>query len=198
MSSEVGTMVSKRSTMPSLLGLVLAMAQATTALPSYTASTADCIKASRVELARQSSCGNRNALAECFSSADNDGYLVGSLEWCFVSAGCSPSNAKVEAFWTLRRCEPDADADLRRRKRADLGVMPAMREPAIFEAREATTTTASNEPSPSVCYTTVEVKMTACITPVGAKTTQCGPSTMPSLECAAGLIVRLSSLLASQ
>ena len=99
---------------PSLLALLLLIPQATATSRSV------CLGDRNDELARHSSCGHQGSLAYCFghlavAEVDDPSTALHRLRDCFVHAGCTPPEAQIEAFWTLKRCE--SPGELRKRQR---------------------------------------------------------------------------------
>ncbi|KAL2177032.1 uncharacterized protein P884DRAFT_243846 [Thermothelomyces heterothallicus CBS 202.75] len=172
----------------------LLLASATTALASA-ASLLECLHTRSRDLAAAASCGHEASLNDCFSNlpvtAEPD-LLSSALESCFVNAGCTAAESRIEALHVLEQCDKQL-ADLRhRRRRHDGPVAPAAaaaREPlledraaeplpagitamnlpretyAAMAARQddATTTVGTESPSsPSPCFTDVTSHTTTC------------------------------------
>ncbi|KAM7201659.1 hypothetical protein V8F33_003208 [Rhypophila sp. PSN 637] len=183
---------------------ILAAAGLTTAASH--ANNLECLHTRGRELASAASCGDDGSIAYCMSqipSTISSESLVPDLEECFLNAGCSTTEAPVEAFWALKRCQSSpAAADLRRHAAA----IAIPRDPAAggitYAARQAPTTTTppaaddKRTGSPAVCYTDTEVPFTSCPVqstgPDAGKTLRkgCVPTTQPSPVCVDGLICR--------
>ncbi|KAK3936748.1 hypothetical protein QBC46DRAFT_23798 [Diplogelasinospora grovesii] len=201
------------------LGL-LALAVSSTA--SAASSVSECLHTRTSELAALSACGDAGSLNYCIShlpvsqfTSSDDSLLTADLERCFFSAGCTPQEASIEAFWTLRRCDsnPRSGSDLRRRQGgvgdgiaanaglAGPGAIIAARDPApaptpapIPQAATTTAAAAAANSSPATCFTETQVSVTVCpVQSTGTSSGQqlsCYPTTAPSSVCAAGLICK--------
>ncbi|KAK4097849.1 hypothetical protein N658DRAFT_518398 [Parathielavia hyrcaniae] len=181
----------------------------------------ECLTTRSRELAVAASCGDKGSINYCFSNlpAPTQPEAVSpELERCFVSAGCTPEEARVEAYWALRRCDA-ASADLRRgRRHNDASPLAgAANEPILairnplpagavrampLDARQETTTDAAaapatttfndNESSPSPCFTDSPTEITVCPTQTtgadAGSSLSCFPTATTTPKCRDGLI----------
>lgn len=74
-----------------------------------------CIRNSATSLSSAAACGDKGALEYCFSRVPE--YVeAGDLERCFVDAGCTQTEAGIEASFILHNCDNGKSAaELRRR-----------------------------------------------------------------------------------
>ena len=171
----------------------------------------ECLHTRSRELAIAASCGDEGSLSACFShlpASNQPEALSSDLERCFVSAGCTPTEAHVEAFWAVKHCDVASSSDLRRHRRQPdddaanilLAKDPlvaarnplAAAGPAITAMRPrqdtaATVTTTASQTSPSPCFTDTSTDVSTCTTlDGGSKTCFLAPTT--AAKCRDGLI----------
>ncbi|KAK3324112.1 hypothetical protein B0T19DRAFT_221915 [Cercophora scortea] len=186
-----------------LSGGALSAATASVDDPQATSQILECLHSRSHELSTAASCGDVGSINYCLSHATTPTTpLTSLLETCFINAGCTAAEARIEAFWTLHRCETPA-SDLRRRRANPLAAIPreaaALPPPLItLAARQDTTATptpaaaTTTNASPSPCFTTTDVSISSCPTQStgsdAGKKLSCFPTTVPSSVCAAGLI----------
>ncbi|KAL2131797.1 hypothetical protein VTI74DRAFT_4598 [Chaetomium olivicolor] len=191
-----------------LTSLLLASATLTSA------SRFECLHARSRELAVAASCGDEGSLNYCFSNlplSTPPETLATELERCFHSAGCTPAESQIEAFWVLRRCD-SPPSDLRHRRSnealaaAPAGPLLAARNPlpaaitAMNLPRQTPASTATNgdtPASPSPCFTDTTSEITHCpIQTTGSesgKQLSCYPTVMTSAKCREGLICQFNN-----
>lgn len=182
------------------------------------ASRLECLHTRSRELAAAASCGDEGSLNYCFShllppTSSQPDALSRELERCFHSAGCTPAEAQIEAFWLLRRCDAPP-SNLRRGRRqppptpataADLvddpatSLAAAVDEPLLLGVRAdaaaaafPATITAMNLPrqareSPYPCYTYSSTTTTTCPVqttgPDEGKRLSCFPTAVATPVC---------------
>ena len=189
-----------------LTSLVLASATLASAGSSW-----ECLHTRSRELAIAASCGDEGALSACFShlpASTQPDSVTSELERCFVSAGCTPTEAHVEAFWAVKHCDVASSNDLRRHRRqpdADADTLLLAHDPLVaarnplpaagpaitaMRARQdtaATAVTSATQTSPSPCFTDVSTDVSTCSTlDSGSKTCFLAPTT--TAKCRDGLI----------
>ncbi|KAK4146573.1 uncharacterized protein C8A04DRAFT_9595 [Dichotomopilus funicola] len=86
------------------------------------ASRLECLHTRSLELASYAACGDEGSLNYCFSHlplTTQSDSLSGELERCFVSAGCTVDESRIEAVQVFQRCDTTSavPADLRRGRR---------------------------------------------------------------------------------
>ncbi|KAK3306465.1 uncharacterized protein B0T15DRAFT_141276 [Chaetomium strumarium] len=176
------------------------------------ASRLECLHTRSEELASVASCGDKGSLNYCFSNlpiATQPEALSGELERCFNSAGCTPAESQIEAYWVQKRCETPTN-DLRRGRRqpdnedslaaaakeplmAARNPMPAITAMVVPRQTTAATTAATTNPaSPSPCFSDTTSSITSCPlqttgTDAGKKLS-CFPTVLTSAVCRDGLI----------
>jgi len=85
----------------------------------------ECLRTRSDELAALAACGHAGSIRYCLSQLPVQAHLctAEALHRCFVDAGCTADEARIEAAWTLRRCDEKAGSDdlgdLRRRQNRD-------------------------------------------------------------------------------
>jgi hypothetical protein len=172
----------------------LFLASATLTSADATPRRLECVGNRSEELALAASCGDKGSLNYCFSNlpaVTEFEALIQELERCFVSAGCTTFEAKIEGFWVISRCD-DVSSELRRGRRQtgseshdhDASPLAGAAKDPILGARNslpggvtamnlkprqtdtaATTTTFNdNESSPSPCFTDSPTEITVCPT----------------------------------
>ncbi|KAK4121582.1 hypothetical protein N657DRAFT_622939 [Parathielavia appendiculata] len=155
----------------------------------------ECLSTRSRELAAAASCGDKGSLNYCISNlpaSPQPEAVSQELERCFVSAGCTPAESQIEAFWVLKRCDA-ASADLRRGRRQndDHDAVDA-RQTTTAAAAATTTAFNDNESSPSPCFTDSPTEITVCpIQTTGAdagKKLSCYPTATTTPKCRDGLI----------
>ncbi|KAK3906632.1 hypothetical protein C8A05DRAFT_29485 [Staphylotrichum tortipilum] len=173
----------------------------------------ECVQSNSRQLAVAASCGDEGSLNYCFSHLPDSTLpeaLSPALERCFVSAGCTPTESTVEAFWAIKRCDSPS-ADLRRARRqpnADGALAAAAAEPLLAARnplpaamvtamdnnlipRQDDPATTSNA-SPSPCFTDTETSITTCPTQTtgseSGKKLSCYPTVTTTAKCREGLI----------
>lgn len=176
----------------------------------------ECVQANSRQLAVAASCGDEGSLNYCFSHLPDSTQpeaLSPELERCFISAGCTPAESTVEAFWAIKRCDSPS-ADLRRARRqpnADGALAAAAAEPllaarnplpaAITAMPDSNLLPRQNDPattvndvpaSPSPCFTDTETSITTCPTQTtgseSGKKLSCYPTVTTTAKCREGLI----------
>ncbi|KAK0715612.1 hypothetical protein B0H67DRAFT_554104 [Lasiosphaeris hirsuta] len=195
-----------RSTLAALASLFL--------LASASPNRTECLQTRSRELAASASCGNEGSLNYCFShlsseSATAPELLTAELERCFVSAGCTPAESQIEAFWTLQLCDGAINPDLRRRRtyQDPEGAIPLPRAAGITLAPRQDTTAApapdattppsptTKPASPSPCFTETLVSINSCplqeTGPDAGKRLPCFPTVAPSSVCVEDLICQI-------
>ncbi|KAL2200246.1 hypothetical protein P885DRAFT_57129 [Corynascus similis CBS 632.67] len=180
------------------------------------ASRIECLRTRSQELAVAASCGHEGSLNYCFSTlalSTEPEALSPEVERCFVNAGCTPAEARIEASRVLEQCGRPS-ADLRRARRHDDSAPLAARNPfpagaitaamylprqtdgaALVGRQDATTTEINDLPSsPSPCFTDTTVETTTCpiqtTGPESGKQLSCFPTAMATPKCRDGLICK--------
>lgn len=197
-----------------LTSLLLASAAALTSAVSL-----ECLQTRSEELAAAASCGHKGSLNYCFANlplSTQPEALADKLERCFVGAGCTPSESKIESVFVMRRCDA-ASPDLRRARRqpdSDDSLLAAAKEeepllapraalPAMITAmllprqtptnnNAPTPAAATSQSSPSPCFTDSTTTVTTCpVQTTGAdagKKLDCFQTAIVSAVCREGLI----------
>ncbi|KAI0376264.1 hypothetical protein F5Y04DRAFT_214113 [Hypomontagnella monticulosa] len=149
-----------------------------------------CIRNSATSLSAAAACGDKGALENCFRHAPQ--YVeAGDLERCFVDAGCTQTEAGIEASFVLHNCDAGKSAaELRRRGPEPIPVPTP--EPAPAPAPQAATTSpaANGGFTPSIqCSTETTISTSSCpIQSTGSesgKSLPCFQTTVPTQVCAA-------------
>ena len=105
-----------------LVAALVVLSGAGTALAAPGADRSECLRSRADELAALAACGHSGSIRYCLSQLPAQNHLCTAdvLHKCFVGAGCTPDEARIEAAWTLRRCDEQAGSDdlgdLRRRQ----------------------------------------------------------------------------------
>jgi hypothetical protein len=179
----------------------------------------ECFRTRSRELASAASCGDAGSLSDCFSNlplSTPPEALVQELERCFVSAGCTSAESKIEGAWVMRRCDagspdlrrarhqPDSDdpllvaaKDPQLGPRDALPAMTAMVLPRQTTAGAATATGSNTLTSPSPCFTDSTTSTTTCPVqttgPDAGKRLACSTIVITSAVCREGLICKSDS-----
>ncbi|OAA61798.1 hypothetical protein SPI_04657 [Niveomyces insectorum RCEF 264] len=183
------------------------------------AGSTECLASRAPELARMAACGHTGSIEHCLAhTLPQQGRLckVDVVEACFVNAGCTVEEARIEAEWSIQHCSAGAPEDngivdeLRRRrpKNEDDGDSRTTFV-AAAAAAAAPTTAPTNAPltiapradsttTHLVCQTTSTIPVTIC--PVQSTGPQSGKQTLPCYTtentyptCAPGLLCNTDS-----
>ncbi|KAI2617621.1 hypothetical protein GGS26DRAFT_596333 [Hypomontagnella submonticulosa] len=149
-----------------------------------------CIRNSATSLSSAAACGDKGALEYCFSRVPE--YVeAGDLERCFVDAGCTQTEAGIEASFILHNCDNGKSAaELRRRGPEPVPAPTPEAEPIPAPQAATTAPPANGGFTPSIqCSTDTTISTSSCpIQSTGAesgKTLPCFPTTVPTKVCAA-------------
>ncbi|KAK8115807.1 hypothetical protein PG984_012309 [Apiospora sp. TS-2023a] len=155
-------------------------------LVSATIAQSACLQIKSVDLAQKTKCGqlDRSLLRGCFESIPKmDSPSI--VEQCLIDAGCTPDESKRETHSLISWCDSHfgSDLDLKRR-----GIDPLPQPTPLTQApdlylRQATTTGAAGEPSPSPCSTESDMEISSCKTD---HINECVKTTTKTLVCAQG------------
>ncbi|KAF5122218.1 hypothetical protein E5D57_012691 [Metarhizium anisopliae] len=173
----------------SLAALLLASTAA--ALPRN-----ECFRVHSKALAEYTDCGNQAAVSRCLASLSS--FEPSDLEPCYTNAGCSASQAALEARYITTRCqEYSSGNELRKRFRAALEPVRATQAvvAAAHLAARATTTPAPVRKGAD-CFSASEFDTSSCdvATENGkAVTRTCTPSKGTSSDCLSGWICTVDS-----
>ncbi|EFY85642.1 hypothetical protein J3459_014811 [Metarhizium acridum] len=171
----------------SLAALLLASTAA--ALPRN-----ECFRVHSKDLAEYTDCGNRAAVSQCLASLSS--FEPSDLEPCYTNAGCSASQAALDAQYITTRCQEYSSgggSELRKRFRAALE--PVQATQAVAAAAAHLLARATTTPAPvrkgADCFSVSEFPTSSCdvATENGkAVTRTCTPSKGTSSECLSGWI----------
>jgi hypothetical protein len=106
--------------LPTLSSLAAALLLLTS---STAADRAECLRGRATELADLAACGHKGSVIYCLTQLPPHTHLctASALERCFVNAGCTAEEARIEAAWSLKRCDEKGEGgelgELRRRQR---------------------------------------------------------------------------------
>jgi hypothetical protein len=148
--------------------------------PSVSASrTAECLKEESLKLAELSACGHKGSINYCLSNlipivVERSSTLLGHIEDCLANAGCSPAEAQIEAYWTLKRC--DSPDELRKRQLGKTTTTPAANTQTQKTTPNAKATT-TPKPAPATTTTSQDTETTDD-TQTSSTSSDSGPSTV--------------------
>ncbi|EPE09084.1 hypothetical protein F503_06860 [Ophiostoma piceae UAMH 11346] len=142
---------------------------------------AECLSSKAAKLASFAACGHAGSIEYCLANrlpADSQLCTPDVLAQCFINAGCQPDEARIEAVWTIKRCEHGVEEnELRRRSPA-----PAPADADTSSEKTATAKTTASEKTTTTAKTTSTEATTAetTATTASAETTASAASTATS------------------